>query len=351
MSFTDIAEVINVLSEPTYTASRFLFQQSDQIVSVGSQLTYKIGFFDAFGNPIKDTNEFIKILPLQFPPSLYGLVDPSLGIIFQMNKFISIDTLVTRTDLNGQISIVIHILPNYFGKWGICFFAGGVCSSPVFVKTINPTYLVNVLVAPSFPGANFPIGIRLPTQPVVSVTGLNGIPIQNTAVVAIIVPSGNAIPSGLIDVLSSDANPLSSYETYLTTLPEGIRFQRTDALGMANFTNFSLLDVVSTACFSFKFIVGEPGLYIESIPTKNLCFYNDYSFRIITNPSQTIGDNQPFILYPIIEVTKNQSGTNPMVGSMLFASYITDIDGNAVSSQSVYSLTFLDGYTCYYNGL
>ena len=217
-------------------------------------------------------------------------------------------------------------------------------------KTLNSALFVNVLVEPSFPGDRFPIGIRLPTQPVISVTGLNGIPIPNAVVSAVLVPSGNSYPSGLIDVRSSDINSPASFETYLTTLPEGVRFQRTDALGMANFTNFGLLDVISPTCFKFKFVVGEPGLLVESSVTKQLCFYNDYSFRIITNPSQTIGDNQPFTIYPIIEVTKNQSGTNPLIGSMLFTGYITDVDGTTVTNQAVYSLTFLDGYACYYTG-
>lgn len=315
---------------------------------MGDQLRYQISFKDAAGYPITNANVNIKILPLQFPPSFYGLINFEISIVFQMNSFISIIPSNTRTDNNGMAVVNITILPNFYGKWGLCFFAGSICSTPIFIKAQNMVAAINIIQAPSFQGGNFPMGEKLPTQPIVKVTGINGIPIVNAVVVAVFVPTGANGITGLIDVLSSNINDITSYETYLTITPEGFRFQRTDINGIANFTNFGLLDVASSACFSFKFVVGEPGLLIESNPTQQLCFYNDYSFRIIGVPSQTISDNQPFAEYPIIELTKNQTRNNSILGAFILAAFLTDIDGNVVSSPSVYSQSFLRGYICLY---
>ena len=344
----DQTEEIIVNGEPPPRSSRFLFQESDQIVNVGDQLKYEISFKDAAGKPIRDTNVNIKILPLQLPPTFYGLMKYEISMVFQMKNFITISPSSTRTNSNGNAVVYIRILPNFFGKWGLCFFAGSICSTPIFIKALNIATAVNIIQEPSFQGEDFPVGERLPIQPIIKVTALNGIPIPNAVVAAVFVPSGANKITGLIDVLSSDINTITNYETYLTITPEGYRFQRTDQNGIASFTNFGLLDVDSSACYSFKFIVGEPGLLIESGPTKQLCFYNDYSFRISGILSQTIGDNQPFADYPIIEITKNQTKNNSILGVFILAAFLTDIDSNAVTNPSVYSQSFLRGYVCLY---
>lgn len=346
--FTDQADELVVMSEPPPRVSRFLFNENDQIVNVGDLLRYQVLFKDYNGNPMKNANVDIKILPLQFPPSFYGLTDPHIGLIYQMQQFITIDRYKAKTSPNGDIVLYVRILPNYFGKWGFCFFAGSVCSNPIFVKTRNPVTTIKILEEPSYTESQFPAGFRLPIQPKILATGLNGVPIPGAVVVALIVPLNSTTATGLIDALSSDINKLSDYETYLTVTLEGERFQRTDDSGIATFTNFGLIDVSSTACFSFIFIVGEPGLLVESNPTKQLCFYNNFGFKIIGKPSEEVGDNQPFANIPVIEITQISNQTYPSLGPMIFSAYITDIDSNVVSSQHAYSKSFLTGYICYY---
>ena len=346
--FEDQAEEMIVVSEPPPRVSRFLFNENDQIVNVGDLLRYQVIFKDYKGNPMKNSFVNIKIVPIQFPPSFYGLINPQLDLIYQMQNFITIDRYQAKTSTNGDIVLYVRILPNYFGKWGFCFFAGGVCSTPIFVKTRNPATTLKIIQEPSFPETKFPAGSRLPIQPKILVTGLNGVPIPGAVVLALIVPTTGSTATGLIDIFCSDINNFSSYDTYLTVTPEGERFQRTDSEGMAIFTNFGLIDVSSTACFSFIFVVGEPGILVQSNPTKQLCFYNNYGFKIVGKPSEEVGDNQPFVNIPVIEISQNISQIYPNLGPMIFSAYITDIDSKVVADQHAYSRSFLTGYICYY---
>ena len=58
-----------------------------------------------------------------------------------------------------------------------------------------------------------------------------------------------------------------------------------------------MIDVNETdACFRLKFVVGEPGLFVESELSNPFCYMNRYNYSIMSKYSKLIGESQTFVL-------------------------------------------------------
>ena len=157
-------------------------------------------------------------------------------------------------------------------------------------------------------------------------------------------------PVAMIDVFSTDESGLNSIGTYLTVTKESNRFARTSSDGSAKFKTFSLMDVKDYACVKFRFVLGEPGMMMISDATKELCFMNDFSFKITNTMSKKIRDNQEMRIPPIIEISRMTNGETSTSGPFFLAGLISSFDRSAIESrwQKEMSDLFLAGNFCYF---